>query len=67
LFHLSSNIKAYNGVVAKAQPIITLPILLNNFLFTTKLRFIITAKQQSRNGRTNYKITQMPKAKTLSP
>jgi hypothetical protein len=39
-----------NGVVAKAQPITTMPILLNNFLLTIKLPFTKTAEQQSRNG-----------------
>jgi hypothetical protein len=57
----------YNGVVAKAQPITTLPNLLNNFLFTSKLTFTITAEQQSKNGKTNFIITQKSKAKTLSP
>ena len=36
-----------NGVVAKAQPITTLPLLLNNYLFTIKLKFMNTAEQQS--------------------
>lgn len=57
----------HNGVVAKAQPITTLPILLNNFLFTTKLSFINTAKRQSQYGRTNLIIAQMPRVNTLSP
>jgi len=57
----------YNGVVAKAQPITTLPDILNNILFTTKLTFTNIAEQQSRNGNTDFVITQMPKAKILSP
>jgi len=56
-----------NGEVAKAQPITTLPTLLNNFLITTKLKFINTAKQKSQDGRTNFIIATMPRAKTLSP
>jgi len=54
-------------VVAKAQPITTLPDVLINILFTTKLSFTNTVKQQSRYGHTNFKITQMMKAKMLSP
>jgi len=33
--------QAYNGVVAKVQPITTLPDLLNNFLFTENLHLQI--------------------------
>ena len=36
---------AYNGVVTKAQPITTLPNLLDNFLFTTKLNSSKTSEQ----------------------
>lgn len=54
-------------MVAKAQPITTQPIILNNFLTITKLTFINTAKQKNQNGKTNLRITQMPDANTLSP
>jgi len=54
-------------VVDKAQPITTLPILLNNFLFATKPTFKNKAKQQSLNGKTNFIIATMPRAKTLPP
>jgi len=55
----------HNGVVAKAQPMTTMPNLLNNFLFTTNFQFTKKVKKQCLNGNVNLIITQMPKAKTL--
>jgi len=54
-------------MVDKERAKTTLPNLLNNFLFTTKLNSTNTAEQQSQNGTANFIIAQLWKAKTLSP
>jgi hypothetical protein len=53
-------------MAVKTQPTTTLPNLLNNFIFTSKLTFTITAEQQSKYGRAYFIIAQLPSAKTLS-
>jgi len=44
-----------------------MPILFNNLIIASKLQFTVTAELQNQNGKTNFIIIQMPKAKTLSP